>query len=136
MGSRSRNVSSQGLGGRDAPGEGDARVTSPPFDHAACDCASAAANIASVKAEPKRAPVAELRQAVEIALTGDWQAAHLIAQKYEDDDVASWIHAVVHRMEGDLANARYWYRRVGRELRDDVTTQDELHEIGVLLADR
>ena len=53
----------------------------------------------------------ELRRAVALALGGDWQAAHLIAQKYEDDDVASWIHAVVHRMEGDLANAGYWYRR-------------------------
>ena len=53
------------------------------------------------------APVAELRRAVAQALTGDWPAAHLIAQKYEDDNVASWIHAVVHRMEGDIANANY-----------------------------
>jgi len=89
-----------------------------------------------VKADSKRAPVAELRQAVEIALTGDWQAAHLIAQKYEDDDAAGWIHAVVHRMEGDLANANYWYRRVGRELRKDVGTAQELREIEVLLAGR
>ena len=104
----------------------------------ACDCASAraAANISSVKANPKRAPVAELRQAVEVALTGDWQAAHLIAQKYEDDDVASWIHAVVHRMEGDLANAGYWYRRVGRPLREDVAAAQELREIAALLAGR
>ena len=77
----------------------------------------------------KRAPVAELRRAVEIALAGDWPAAHLIAQEYEGDDVASWIHAVVHRMEGDLANAGYWYRRCSRTLREDVTTADELREI-------
>ena len=82
-----------------------------------------------VKDDPKRAPVAELRRAVAVALTGDWQAAHLIAQKYEDDDVASWIHAVVHRMEGDLANAGYWYRRVRRPMREDVSTDDELREI-------
>jgi hypothetical protein len=80
--------------------------------------------------------VAELRQAVALALGGDWQAAHLIAQKYEDDDVASWIHAVVHRMEGDLANAGYWYRRVGRELREQVGTAQELREIEELLAGR
>ena len=79
--------------------------------------------------EAKGAPTAELRRAVEVALTGDWQAAHLIAQKYEDDDVAGWIHAVVHRMEGDLANAGYWYRRVGRPLREAVATADELREI-------
>jgi hypothetical protein len=102
------------------------------------DCASAPApdNIASVKDDGKRAPVAELRRAVEVALTGDWQAAHLIAQRYEDDDVAGWIHAVVHRMEGDLANAGYWYRRVGRTMREDVGTVQELREIEVLLASR
>jgi hypothetical protein len=102
------------------------------------DCASDRPpdNIASVKDEAGRAPVAELRRAVEVALTGDWQAAHLIAQKYEDDDVAGWIHAVVHRMEGDLANAGYWYRRVGRKLREDVGTAPELREIEALLAGR
>jgi len=86
-----------------------------------------------VKDEAKGAPTAELRRAVALALTGDWQAAHLIAQKYEDDDVASWIHAVVHRMEGDLANAGYWYRRVRRPLHEDVSTADELREIEALL---
>jgi hypothetical protein len=105
---------------------------------AAGDCASVAPpdNIAPVKDDPKRAPVAELRRAVDVALTGDWQAAHLIAQKYEDDDVASWIHAVVHRMEGDLANAGYWYRRVGRKMREDVAAAQELREIEALLAGR
>jgi hypothetical protein len=82
-----------------------------------------------VKDDARSAPIAELRRAVALALAGDWQAAHLIAQKYEDDDVASWIHAVVHRMEGDLTNAGYWYRRVRRDLREDVTTADELREI-------
>jgi hypothetical protein len=105
---------------------------------AAGDCASVAPpdNIASVKDDGERAPTAELRRAVALALTGDWQSAHLIAQKYEDDDVAGWIHAVVHRMEGDLANAGYWYRRVKRPLREDVATADELREIEALLAGR
>ena len=84
--------------------------------------------------DAKSAPAEELRKAVALALAGDWQAAHLIAQKYEDDDVASWIHAVVHRMEGDLTNAGYWYRRVRRPLREDVSTADELREIEALLA--
>ena len=70
-----------------------------------------------------------LAQAVRLALAGDWQAAHAIVQEHEDDLVASWIHAVVHRMEGDLGNARYWYRRCGRELREDLTTEAELREI-------
>ena len=86
-----------------------------------------------MKDDARSAPTAELRRAVALALAGDWQAAHLIAQKYEDDDVASWIHAVVHRMEGDLANAGYWYRRVRRPMREDVSTDDELREIQMAL---
>ncbi len=45
---------------------------------------------------------------------GQWQSAHEIVQEHEDHAVANWMHAVVHRMEGDLDNARYWYRRSGR----------------------
>ena len=75
-----------------------------------------------------------LREAVERALAGDWQAAHLIVQEHEGDERASWIHAVVHRMEGDLANARYWYGRCGRRLREDVSTEAELREIKAALS--
>ena len=45
---------------------------------------------------------------------GDWQAAHRIVQA-EDDASAAWVHAYLHRREGDLGNARYWYRRAGRD---------------------
>jgi hypothetical protein len=75
-----------------------------------------------------------LREAVALALAGDWQAAHLIAQDHEGDAIANWIHAVVHRLEGDLSNARYWYRRCGRELREDVSTEAELREIEAALS--
>jgi hypothetical protein len=44
---------------------------------------------------------------------GDWDAAHQIAQDIEDPDGA-WIHAYLHRKEGDLDNAGYWYRRAKR----------------------
>ena len=74
-----------------------------------------------------------LAEAVRLALAGDWQAAHVIVQEYEDDPMASWIHAVVHLMEGDLGNARYWYRRCRRELRQDVATEAELREIEKVL---
>lgn len=70
-----------------------------------------------------------LLEAVDAALGGDWQAAHRIVQEHEDDRVAAWIHAVVHRMEGDLGNARYWYGRCGRRLREEVATDTELREI-------
>lgn len=75
----------------------------------------------------------ELREAVRLALDGDWQAAHEIAQKYEHDEDACWLHAVVHRIEGDLDNARYWYGRCRRELREQVTPESELREIAAAL---
>ncbi|MBH8566816.1 hypothetical protein I8748_32500 [Nostoc sp. CENA67] len=41
---------------------------------------------------------------------GDWGKAHEIVQDASDMDSA-WVHAYLHRKEGDLSNARYWYRR-------------------------
>lgn len=45
---------------------------------------------------------------------GDWDRAHDIAQDYENE-FGNWIHAYLHRKEGDEWNAGYWYRRAGRE---------------------
>ena len=45
--------------------------------------------------------------------TGDWDGAHRIAQDVETADGA-WVHAYLHRKEGDAGNAGYWYRRAGR----------------------
>jgi hypothetical protein len=44
---------------------------------------------------------------------GDWTRAHSLAQQVESVDGA-WVHAYLHRKEGDLGNAGYWYRRAGR----------------------
>ena len=44
---------------------------------------------------------------------GDWDRAHQIAQEIETSD-AAWVHAYLHRKEGDLSNARYWYRRASQ----------------------
>jgi hypothetical protein len=46
---------------------------------------------------------------------GDWDAAHRVAQDIEGTDGA-WVHAYLHRKEGDLGNAGYWYRRAGRAI--------------------
>jgi hypothetical protein len=56
----------------------------------------------------------ELSHAIELALAGDWDAAHGIVQRHETDATAAWIHAVLHKMEGDAGNSRYWYRRAGK----------------------
>jgi hypothetical protein len=44
---------------------------------------------------------------------GDWDAAHRAAQDI-DDESGAWVHAYLHRKEGDASNAAYWYRRAGR----------------------
>lgn len=44
---------------------------------------------------------------------GDWDHAHEAAQSDESRDGA-WVHAYLHRKEGDLGNAGYWYRRAGK----------------------
>lgn len=44
---------------------------------------------------------------------GDWDAAHKLAQA-QDDATGAWVHAYLHRVEGDLRNAGHWYNRAGR----------------------
>jgi hypothetical protein len=44
---------------------------------------------------------------------GDWTRAHESAQQNEDP-AGSWVHAYLHRKEGDASNARYWYDRAGK----------------------
>lgn len=55
-----------------------------------------------------------LLQAIELALAGKWDAAHELVQQYEDDATAAWIHAVLHKIEGDPGNSRHWYQRANR----------------------
>ena len=45
---------------------------------------------------------------------GAWDEAHRVAQDV-NDELWAWVHAYLHRKEGDEANAGYWYRRAGRQ---------------------
>ena len=56
----------------------------------------------------------DLLRALDLALADEWDAAHRLVQNYEADATASWIHAVLHKIEGDPDNSRYWYRRAGK----------------------
>jgi hypothetical protein len=49
---------------------------------------------------------------------GDWEAAHRVAQEVNDAEGA-WVHAYLHRKEGDPGNAGYWYRRANRPAASD-----------------
>ena len=67
-----------------------------------------------------------LRSAVAHLERGDWQAAHEIVQKDEASPLYCWAHGIVHVMEGDLANARYWYREAHRPFPKDYSVAAEI----------
>ena len=62
---------------------------------------------------------------------GDWKAAHKTVQDIGDTE-AAWVHAYLHRKEGDDSNAAYWYARAGRAL-SPLSFEDEWDEIAAAL---
>lgn len=74
-----------------------------------------------------------LIKALELALNGEWDASHKIVQEFSDH-YANWIHAVLHKIEGDEWNSRYWYKRTnGKNYEDFQDAQAELIQIQSLL---
>ena len=63
---------------------------------------------------------------------GDWQRAHELAQEM-NDDTGSWIHAYLHRKEGDAGNAAYWYRRARRPVPAYTLEREQQEMISALL---
>ena len=61
---------------------------------------------------------------------GDWEKAHSIVQN-DDSELGCWAHGIVHMLEGDLGNARYWYRRAARPFPRE---RDASAEIDALVA--
>ena len=72
---------------------------------------------------------AELIRAVELAIAGDWAASHAIVQADEVDPTSCWIHAVLHKIEGEEANSRYWYRCAGQSYEAYSDAKAELRTI-------
>jgi hypothetical protein len=62
---------------------------------------------------------------------GDWDGAHRVAQDIEST-TGAWIHAYLHRKEGDASNAAYWYRRAGKPV-SRVSLAEEWDEIATAL---
>src|SRR4029077_2001466 len=62
---------------------------------------------------------------------GDWTAAHESAQQ-DEGRAGSWVHAYLHRKEGDASNAAYWYSRAGRRP-SQATLEEEWLEIATSL---
>ena len=63
---------------------------------------------------------------------GNWSEAHAIAQEIHDN-VGSWIHAYLHRKEGDDRNAGYWYRRAGKPAAQDALDAEWARIVSALL---
>jgi hypothetical protein len=64
---------------------------------------------------------------------GEWDTAHSIAQEIPNND-GSWVHAYLHRKEGDQANASYWYSRAGRP-KPDIGLAEEWEQITLAMLD-
>lgn len=73
--------------------------------------------------------LAQPAQALWLAKAGRWHDSHELSQKIPDP-VGAWIHAYLHREEGDLSNANYWYARANRSAPPaDTSLKDEWQAI-------
>lgn len=75
-----------------------------------------------------------LLQSLLLESSGDWASAHGIAQNDPSGD-GSWVHAYLHRVEGDLGNASYWYRNAGRNL-PEISLEEEWEYIAIALLEK
>lgn len=75
----------------------------------------------------------QLIAAVDTAIASAWDDAHNACQKMEGDKTADWLHAVLHKIEGDEGNSRYWYRRAGQAYESWSDTDEELRAIKAVL---
>jgi len=66
-----------------------------------------------------------LARAAELLQAGAWQQAHEIVQG-DDSVLAAWLHGIVHTLEGDLSNARYWYLKAERPFAGPEAVQGEI----------
>jgi len=77
--------------------------------------------------EPPEGLGAELRS-LWLTKKGEWDAAHDIAQDI-DTQMGSWIHALLHLIEGDIGNAGYWYARAGKPTRQPEEIDESWEEL-------
>jgi hypothetical protein len=65
---------------------------------------------------------ASLLEAIDHLAKSEWDAAHAIVQA-DESELGCWLHGIVHVVEGDIENARYWYARAHRTLSTDVAEE-------------
>ena len=64
---------------------------------------------------------------LDLAREGSWDASHQLVQQYSDK-LSCLIHAYLHRVEGNISNAKYWYRRAGVDMPNN-TLEEELKRL-------
>jgi hypothetical protein len=69
-----------------------------------------------------------LRRAAELLAAGDWMGAHAIVQD-DPSPLAAWMHGIVHLLEGDVSNARYWYGCAGRAFPGEDAVREEIEAV-------
>ncbi|MBU2533983.1 MAG: hypothetical protein KKB37_14675 [Alphaproteobacteria bacterium] len=74
-----------------------------------------------------------LIEGIDRARDGAWDEAHAIAQSLEGDPHADWLHAILHKIEGDEANSRYWYRRTNQNFEAFPDAKAELEALKAAL---
>ena len=88
---------------------------------------------ASLSHEAPPAGVDSALKAMWFEAKGNWDQAHNIIQD-KNDNTGAWIHAYLHRQEGDTWNANYWYSRAGRTMPDQTLEQEWADIVATLLA--
>ena len=74
-------------------------------------------------------------RALALLAEGRWQPAHEIVQK-KDSTLAAWLHGIVHMLEGDLDNARYWYKRAKRDFPSGDAIEQEIAAVRLEMGGR
>jgi hypothetical protein len=87
----------------------------------------------SVSGAAPPAGLAAPLQALWHASKGNWDGAHALVQDEASED-AAWVHAYLHRVEGDLGNAGYWYRRAGKRIGKGALDDEWAEVVAALLA--
>lgn len=88
--------------------------------------------IASLQQDAPPSDLSPLLKALWHDAQGDWDKAHDIAQEVHTNN-GSWIHAYLHRKEGDNWNANYWYQRAGRSMPSTLLDEEWKHIVQELL---
>jgi hypothetical protein len=73
-------------------------------------------------------------QALWMEARGEWDRAHKMVQESSDRS-AAWVHAYLHRKEGDSSNAAYWYSRAGRKMSERSFEEEWEEIVGALVAE-